>query len=140
MNNIMWFRRGEEIIGVLCNWDLAEDQQNGNSEWRAVNIWQVDAAAPSGEGNSKSVFSRQSQHLPGRPSNLEEIEQPTAKPENKLMKPARLAQFLKHAEQYDELFEGAHADFKPAIDGFLFDMWLAFGEVSVLSHKIAMIT
>ncbi|EPT00179.1 hypothetical protein FOMPIDRAFT_1123232, partial [Fomitopsis schrenkii] len=23
MNNIMWYRRGDEIIGVLCDWDLA---------------------------------------------------------------------------------------------------------------------
>ncbi|KAH9925276.1 uncharacterized protein B0H18DRAFT_1009413 [Fomitopsis serialis] len=29
-NNIMWFMRDGEIIGVLCDWDLAEDHSNGD--------------------------------------------------------------------------------------------------------------
>ncbi|EPT05418.1 hypothetical protein FOMPIDRAFT_1044752 [Fomitopsis schrenkii] len=199
LNNIMWFRRGEEIIGVLCGWDLAVDQEN--SEWQAANIGQVDVAtAPPGEDKGKSVSLRQSQHLPSRPSN---VEQPAATPENKVKSryrtctgpfmaeellfsnppPAHKYRYdvesffyvyvcgaatyrpdgdkkifvikdwdheslkeISHAkfgfmmrggvDQYDELFEGAHADFKPAIDGFLYDMWFAFGAVSLLSTEI----
>ncbi|EPT05419.1 hypothetical protein FOMPIDRAFT_1021277 [Fomitopsis schrenkii] len=84
MNNIMWYRRGDEIIGVLCDWDLAEDQENGAR--RAVNIGQarVDAAppGPSGEVKGKSVSLRQSQHLPSQPPNQQDVEPPAATSEN----------------------------------------------------------
>ncbi|EPT00217.1 hypothetical protein FOMPIDRAFT_1050041 [Fomitopsis schrenkii] len=48
-------------------------------------------------------------------------------------------QFLVDAEQYTKVFEGAHADFKPAIAGFLLDMWLTFQGVCQLSQEIAKI-
>ncbi|EPT00207.1 hypothetical protein FOMPIDRAFT_1050030, partial [Fomitopsis schrenkii] len=44
--------------------------------------------------------------------------------------------FLKYKAKYAQVFEGAHADFKPAIHGFLFNMWLAFRGVSLLTEEI----
>ncbi|EPT00208.1 hypothetical protein FOMPIDRAFT_1050031, partial [Fomitopsis schrenkii] len=202
LNNIMWFMRGEEIIGVLCGWDLAEDQEN--SEWRAVNIGQVDAAAPPGEEKVQSVSLRQSQHLPSRPSIQQNAEQPAATPETKVDARCRTGTgpfmavelllsnpppahkyrydvesffyvyvcgaatyradgdqkisvikdwdhqslrriddkktlFLRSKTRYARAFEGAHADFKPAIGGFLFDMWLVFRGVCLLTEEIEMI-
>ncbi|EPT00198.1 hypothetical protein FOMPIDRAFT_1023967, partial [Fomitopsis schrenkii] len=204
ISNIMWYRRGDEIIGVLCDWDLAEDQENG--ERRAVNIGQVEAAAPgpSGEGKGKSVSLRQSQHLPSQPSNQQDVEQPAATPENKVEARYRTSTgpfmaeelllsnpppahkyrydvesffyvyvcgaatyrpdsdqkifvikdwdheslkeisnakfgFMRRMGQYKEVFEGAHADFQPAIGGFLVDMWIAFRQVALLSDEIEMI-
>ncbi|EPT00193.1 hypothetical protein FOMPIDRAFT_1060536 [Fomitopsis schrenkii] len=183
MNNIMWYRRGDEIIGVLCDWDLAEDQENG--ERRAVNIGQ-------------------SQHLPSQPSNQQDVEPPAATSENNAKPRYRTGTgpfmavelllsnpppahkyrydvesffyvyvcgaatyradrdrkivvinnwnyeslrrignektgFLKSMARYEKVFEGAHADFKPAIGSFLYKMWFAFGEVSLLSTEIEMI-
>ncbi|EPT00213.1 hypothetical protein FOMPIDRAFT_1050037 [Fomitopsis schrenkii] len=48
------------------------------------------------------------------------------------------AVFFGDAKQYTKVFEGAHADFKPAIGGFLFDMWLAFHGVCALTEEIEM--
>ncbi|EPT05417.1 hypothetical protein FOMPIDRAFT_1021270, partial [Fomitopsis schrenkii] len=78
MNNIMWFRRGKEIIGVLCDWDLAEDQANGPGARRAVDIGQVDASVPSGKGDGISLPLRQSQRIAGPPSHQQNVEQPAA--------------------------------------------------------------
>ena len=45
----MWFRQNSGIVGVLCDWDLAEDHSNGDCQW-AVDLGPSDAAAPVDEG------------------------------------------------------------------------------------------
>ncbi|EPT00216.1 hypothetical protein FOMPIDRAFT_1050040 [Fomitopsis schrenkii] len=55
----MWFRRGEEIMGVLCGWDLAEDQEND-----------------AGKGKGDSAALRESQHLAGLRLNQQKPAQP----------------------------------------------------------------
>ncbi|EPT00195.1 hypothetical protein FOMPIDRAFT_1050020 [Fomitopsis schrenkii] len=82
MNNIMWYRRGDEIIGVLCDWDLAEDQSNGQRP--GIDIGQADAAVPSGKGKGKSVPSRQSPHIASLPSNQQNVGRPAATSEEKV--------------------------------------------------------
>ena len=52
MNNIMWFKQGTEIVGVLCDWDLAEDHSNGDL-W-AVDVGQSGVAVPD-KGKGKAV-------------------------------------------------------------------------------------
>ncbi|EPT05416.1 hypothetical protein FOMPIDRAFT_92699 [Fomitopsis schrenkii] len=72
MTSIMWFRRGEDIVGMLCDWDLAEDHGNGGR--RAVDIGQSDAAALSGQGQGKIAPSRQqSEHKASPLSNVEQL-------------------------------------------------------------------
>ena len=66
MNNIMWFKREMEIIGVLCDWDLAEDQSNGDLQ--AVDTGPLDVAAPPDKRKGKAVPLRVSQLVAGKPS------------------------------------------------------------------------
>ena len=86
MNNIMWFKRGTEIVGVLCDWDLAEDHSNGDRQ--AVDVGPSDAAAPSdkGKGKGKAQVQRKSQHLASRPSN-QQIAERTATTSEVQMQP-----------------------------------------------------
>ena len=78
MNNIMWFKRGTEIVGVLCDWDLAEDHSNG--DYQAVDVGPSNIAVPSdkGKGKGKAISQRRSQRLASRPSNQQSVEQTTA--------------------------------------------------------------
>ena len=66
MNNIMWFKRGDEIVGVLCDWDLAEDHSNGDRQ--AVKVDQSEVAVPD-KGKGKAVPPRRSQRLASKRSN-----------------------------------------------------------------------
>ena len=74
MNNIMWFKRGTEIVGVLCDWDLAEDHSNGDRQ--AVDVGASDVAAPSdkGKGKGKAIPQRRSQRLASRASGQQSAE------------------------------------------------------------------
>ena len=70
MNNIMWFKRDDEIVGVLCDWDLAEDHSNGDL-W-AVDVGQSGVGVP-GKGKGKAVPPRRSQRLASKPSNQQDV-------------------------------------------------------------------
>ena len=76
MNNIMWFKRDNEVVGVLCDWDLAEDHSNGDC--RAADIGLSDVAAPPDKEQSKTTSQRQSQHIAIKPSNPQNIERTAA--------------------------------------------------------------
>ena len=71
MNNIMWFKRGDEIVGVLCDWDLAEDHSNGDLQ--AVGVGKSGVVVP-GKGKGKAVPSRRSQCIANKSSNPQDGE------------------------------------------------------------------
>ncbi|KAH9925286.1 uncharacterized protein B0H18DRAFT_1009461 [Fomitopsis serialis] len=52
-NNIMWFMRDGEIIGVLCDWDLAEDHSNGDH--LSIRPSDEAAATPASTSTSKQA-------------------------------------------------------------------------------------
>ena len=76
LNNIMWFTRESEIVGVLCDWDLAADHSNGDR--RAVDVGPSDAAAPFGEGEGKTTSLRWNERIDSKTSNPPEGVQGTA--------------------------------------------------------------
>ena len=49
----MWFMRGTEIVGVLCDWDLAEDRSEGDH--RAIHVGPSDVTPPPDEGRGKAL-------------------------------------------------------------------------------------
>ena len=59
MNNIMWFMRGDALVGVLCDWDLAEDQSDDRR--RAIGVSQFAVTAPSVKGTGNGISMRGSE-------------------------------------------------------------------------------
>ena len=78
MNNIMWFKRGDEIVGVLCDWDLAEDHSNGDLQ--AVAVGKSGVVVPD-KGKGKAVPTRRSQRIANKSSNQQDGEGSSATPQ-----------------------------------------------------------
>ena len=73
MNNIMWYKCGDEVVGVLCDWDLAEDHRKGDK--RAAAVGQSGGPDASDKRKAKSTSLRRSKRLADKASNQQKVQQ-----------------------------------------------------------------